>query len=98
MSRLMRSRIDGILEAREHLVEAAFAHPQRQAGVEAVRRAIVGIHVGGDVEPAGAGRVECFKHFRHAAPVGLVGGLEVPHFGGNVRALGHGEHLVERRR
>ena len=86
-----------ILEPGDHLIEAAFPDPQRQAGIEAVRGAIVRIHVSGDVEAARPRLVEALQHVGHPPPVRLVGGLEVPHLRGDVRALGDGEHLVERR-
>ena len=88
--------LGGILQPLQHRFEAALADPQRQARVETVRGAIVRIHVGRDVEAARARGLEVLEHLAHASPVGLVGGLQVPHFRGNVGALGHREHLVER--
>ena len=72
---LARRRIG---QARQRLVEAAFARPQRQARVEAVRRARVGILVRGDVEAARPRRLDAPQHLRHLAEVRLVGGLQVP--------------------
>ena len=48
-----------VLQPGDHLLVGAFAHPERQARVEVVRRAGVGILVRGDVEAPRAGRPRC---------------------------------------
>ena len=97
MSRLMRSRSAGSCRRRSIMSRPpSRTHSGRHASRPFEARSY-GIHVGGDVEAARARGLEVLQHFRHASPVRLVGGLEVPHFRGNVRALGHREHFVERR-
>ncbi len=85
-----------VLQPGQHLLGAALARPQRQARVEPVGGAAVGIDVGRDAQAAGAGGLDPAQHLAHLAPVGLVRGLEVPDLGRDARALGDGEHLVER--
>ncbi len=96
MSRFTRARVAGSSQALQHGLGAALAHPHRQAGVEAVGRAVVGIDVGRYAQAAGARRLDAAQHLGHLSPVGLVGGLEVPDLGRDVRALGDRQHLVER--
>ena len=74
----------------------AFAHPEREAGVEPVGRTRVGILVGGDVEPARAGSFDAAQHLGHLAEVRLVRRLQMPDLGGDFRAIGNREHFVER--
>ena len=85
-----------IAEPRQHLVEAALAHPQRQAGVEAVRRARVGILVRRHVQAARMRRLNPRQDLRHLAPVGFVRRLEMPDLRGEMCLLGNREHFVER--
>ena len=82
--------------AREHFVEAALADPQRQARVEAIRRASVGVLIRRDVEAARARRLEPLQDLPHLAEVRLVRRFQMPDFRGDVRLLGDREHLVER--
>ena len=96
MSRLTRARVSGSCQALQHRRRP----PSRtQTGRQASRpfeARSYGIDVGGNPQPLGARRLDAAEHLGHLAPVGLVGGLEMPDLGRDVGAFGNGEHLVER--
>ena len=85
-----------VVEPREHLVEPAFADPQRQARRQAIRRTRVGILIGRHVEAARPRGLEAPQHVGHASEVGTVRRLQMPDLGWNRGALGNLEDLVDR--
>ena len=86
----------GIVEARDHRVDARLMGPVRHVRVEPVPRGIVRIHVRGDVDAGGARVLETRQHFAHLSPRIAARHLQVPHLDRDARLAADGDGLVER--
>ncbi len=83
-------------EPLDELLEPAFPRPERNAGVEAVRRARVRVLIRGHVEASRPRRLDAPQHLGHFSEVRPVSGFEMPDLRRNRGALGDREHFVER--
>ena len=85
-----------ILQAREQLGVATRMRPRRHDGRERIAPRGVGVGVGRNVQPLGAGVVDRGDDARDLAPVGLAGGLEMENLDRNVCLTADLEDFVDR--
>ena len=83
-----------MLQALAPLLEAAFLHPRRHGAVEAGSSGWIGVHVGGDFEAGGVGRVYALENLGEVGPVLGSGDLEVIDLGGKLGFAGDGDEFV----
>ena len=85
----------GVFQAFHEFGIAAVVRPRRYKGGKGVEPGGVGVGVGADVNARGAGLLNAGHNLRHAAPVRLARGLEVPDFDRNVSFASDARRLID---
>jgi hypothetical protein len=85
-----------VLQALDEFLVAAIVRPRRNDGGKRIRARGVCVGVGGHVDTRTAGVLDALHDLRHAAPVGLSGGLQMPDLDRDFRFAPDAERLVER--